>query len=155
MINQLQNLYLKKIIVFRLSLLFIFIDNQNNNYFSISLKRIINQSKIVFSLHRNCYSDIIIKKLYYRSIWRYRKSKNFYISEITFFHNIFPTYCLSQTLSSLSSILSNLNAKYFFSVYTPSWQPFKMKFPKKVCITQCMKFASSPRTTNFKKYHSA
>ena len=73
-------------------LLFILIDNQNHNYFSISLKRIINQSKIIFSLQRNCYCDIIIKKLYYRSIWRYRKSKNFYIFEITFFTTLFlPT----------------------------------------------------------------
>ena len=117
--------------IFRLSLLFILIDIQNHNYFSISVKRIINQSKNNFQFAK--------KLLLWQNYKETLLPDHLKISEIkkllhiwnNFFHNTFPTYCLSQALSSLSSILSNLNAKYFFSVYAPSWQPFKMKFPKK------------------------
>ena len=50
--NELQNSYLKKFIV-------LLIDNQNHNYFYKKNHKSIQ--KIIFSLQRNCYFDIIIE----------------------------------------------------------------------------------------------
>ena len=55
-----------------------------------------------------------------------------------------------RQLSFLSSIRSNLNAKYYdYSVYMRCWQPFK-EFLK--TFVSCREFASSPRTKFLKKY---
>ena len=55
-----------------------------------------------------------------------------------------------RQLSFLSSIRSNLNAKYYdYSVYMRCWQPFK-EFLK--TFVSCREFASSPRTKFLKNY---
>ena len=55
-----------------------------------------------------------------------------------------------RQLSFLSSIRSNLNAKYYdYSVYMRCWQPFKEFLET---FVSCREFASSPRTKFLKKY---
>ena len=96
---------------------------------------------------------IVIKKLYYRGIWRNRKSKNFHISEITFHTIAFSTYCLSQALSSLFiDSIKNLNAKYYVSVYTfPPGNHLKWSFQKKSLYHTMYEICIKSKDNKFKK----
>ena len=85
-----------------------------------------------------------LEKLYYRGIWRYRKSKNFPIP-VTFFHN--------SSFYLLLIIHSHRCFHRFYQIWMQNTTTVfilpsgsHLKSFKKFCVSPCMKFASSPRT---------